>query len=373
MQRIGYPLPDRIAVDAKCSQKIPLKIKITAETEFHLIAIAHGATEPCKKYFSGGDGGLMVDSCIVGNMHINEDCEPFCIGRVFNEPQEFIHVFDDVSYVNVLHELDTIQDFLRYLEARQKLFVTKHIIAESESDILAQHLRGVMKGNSHILQEICKTHTDIYLEGGLFEELKCSPEYAEWHNKIKKSYFWDELLQKTFFYIENGLSLTTTSPTIQEQSELFKRMAREDRFHRYALSEGFLSFLAKINPDQRGTRILFNPDEPEVCYILFLLPRKEYMSDDGYRKVRKEMLMDYCSIVKAEYPEVLHIIGVAHESSEGQYTSEDFIYLDAREWSKEQQAEALKLKQEYEMHGCLAKRTMISRTFYPDNFKMKGP
>ena len=73
------------------------------------------------------------------------------------------------------------------------------------------------------------------------------------------------------------------------------------------------------------------------------------MSDDGYRKVRKEMLMDYCSIVKAEYPEVLHIIGVAHESSEGQYTSEDFIYLDAREWSKEQQAEALKLKQEYEM------------------------
>lgn len=74
----------------------------------------------------------------------------------------------------------------------------------------------------------------------------------------------------------------------------------------------------------------------------------------------------------AEYPEVLHIIGVAHESSEGQYTSEDFIYLDAREWSKEQQAEALKLKQEYEMHGCLAKRTMISRTFYPDNFKMKG-
>ena len=274
--------------------------------------------------------------------------------------------------LSIVPDKTIIQDFLRYLEARQKLFVTKHIIAESESDILAQHLWGVMKGNSHILQEICKTHTDIYLEGGLFEELKCSPEYAEWHNKIKKSYFWDELLQKTFFYIENGLSLTTTSPTIQEQSELFKRMAREDRFHRYALSEGFLSFLAKINPDQRGTRILFNPDEPEVCYILFLLPRKEYMSDDGYRKVRKEMLMDYCSIVKAEYPEVLHIIGVAHESSEGQYTSEDFIYLDAREWSKEQQAEALKLKQEYEMHGCLAKRTMISRTFYPDNFKMKG-
>lgn len=191
--------PDRIAVDAKCSQKIPLKIKITAETEFHLIAIAHGATEPCKKYFSGGDGGLMVDSCIVGNMHINEDCEPFCIGRVFNEPQEFIHVFDDVSYVNVLHELDTIQDFLRYLEARQKLFVTKHIIAESESDILAQHLRGVMKGNSHILQEICKTHTDIYLEGGLFEELKCSPNTPSGITKLRRAIFGMNCSKKPSF------------------------------------------------------------------------------------------------------------------------------------------------------------------------------
>ena len=124
---------------------------------------------------------------------------------------------------------------------------------------------------------LCSTAPTHPADGSIVHSLSLIHIYAEWHNKIKKSYFWDELLQKTFFYIENGLSLTTTSPTIQEQSELFKRMAREDRFHRYALSEGFLSFLAKINPDQRGTRILFNPDEPEVCYILFLLPRKEYM------------------------------------------------------------------------------------------------
>lgn len=149
-------------------------------------------------------------------------------------------------------------------------------------------------------------------------------------------------------------------------------MAREDRFHRYVLSEGFLSFLAKIDPDQRGTRILFNDGEPEVCYILFLLPRKEYISDDGYHKVRQEMLMDYCSIVKAEHPEILHIIGVAHESSEGQYTSEDFVYLDARIWPEEQQVEALKLKEEYETHGYLAKRMTIPRVFYPNALKMKG-
>ena len=73
--------PDRIAVDAKCSQKLPLEIKITPETRFHLIAIAHGAEESCKAYFSGEDGGLLIDNQIVGDMHIGKDCDPFRIGQ----------------------------------------------------------------------------------------------------------------------------------------------------------------------------------------------------------------------------------------------------------------------------------------------------
>ena len=240
--------PDRIAIDAKCSKKLPLEIKITSKTKFHLIAIAHGATEPCKAYFSGGDGGFLINNRIIGNMHVDEGCEPFCVGRVLDNAQDFIHVFDDSSYINVLRELDTIQDFIGYLDARQTLLTGKGVIAESENDILAQHLRGVIKGNACILQEI----------------------------------------------------------------------SRE------------------------------------------------------YRAVRKEMLADYCAITKVEYPEVSHIIGVAHESAEGQYTSEDFIYLDASEWSTEQQAGALALKKEYEERGLLKKRSMIPRTFFAEKPKMKG-
>ena len=364
--------PDRIAIDAKCSKKLPLEIKITSKTKFHLIAIAHGATEPCKAYFSGGDGGFLINNRIIGNMHVDEGCEPFCVGRVLDNAQDFIHVFDDSSYINVLRELDTIQDFIGYLDARQTLLTGKGVIAESENDILAQHLRGVIKGNACILQEISREYTDVCFEEGLLDELKQSQMYCDWRKKMRISYFWDDLLQKTFFFIENGLSASTTSPTIQEQSELFKRMAREDRFHRYCLSEGFLSFLSTINPNCRGTRILFNTSEPDSCYLLLLLPRKEYMSDEDYRAVRKEMLADYCAITKVEYPEVSHIIGVAHESAEGQYTSEDFIYLDASEWSTEQQAGALALKKEYEERGLLKKRSMIPRTFFAEKPKMKG-
>ena len=364
--------PDRISLDAKCSKKFPLKITITAETTFHLIAIAHGATESCKKFFSGGDGGLIVDSSIVGDMHINEDCAPFVVGQISGDPKTFIHIFDDTCYINILRELDTIQDFLRYLETRRELLTKKHVLAECENDVLAYYLRGLMKGKPQFLQEMCKSYANVRFESGLFEDLKRSQEYADWRCKIKVSHFWDELLQKTFFFIENGLSDMTTSPTLQEQSELFKLMAREDRIHRCILAENFLSFLAKTNSDQRGTRILFNADEPDVCYILFLLPRKKDMGDDEYRNIRREMLKGYCTIVKAEHPNILHVIGVAHESADEQYSSEDFIYLDARDWSEQQQAEALVLKEEYILHGLLAQRTMESRTFFPDKQKMKG-
>ena len=364
--------PDRIAVDAKCSQKLPLEIKITPETRFHLIAIAHGAEESCKAYFSGEDGGLLIDNQIVGDMHIGKDCEPFRIGQILDDTDNFIHVFDDSSYYNILSELDTVRDFVGYLNARQELLTQKHVLAESENDILAQHLYGVIKGNNASLQEISREYSDVYFEGGLLPELKQSKQYRDWRVKVRTSYFWDDLLQKTFFFVENGMSEFTTIPTIHEQSELFKYMACEDRFHRYCLSEGFLSFLSKANPGDRGTRILFNSSECNHCYLLLLLPREKYMSDTDYRAIRREMLTNYCKIIKSEYPEISYIIGVAHETSDKDYSSEDFVYFDASEWSDEDQHNAVALKTEYEELHLLSERSMASRTFYSETPKMKG-
>lgn len=267
----------------------------------------------------------------------------------------------------ILHYPDRIA-----VDARQELLTQKHVLAESENDILAQHLYGVIKGNNASLQEISREYSDVYFEGGLLPELKQSKQYRDWRVKVRTSYFWDDLLQKTFFFVENGMSEFTTIPTIHEQSELFKYMACEDRFHRYCLSEGFLSFLSKANPGDRGTRILFNSSECNHCYLLLLLPREKYMSDTDYRAIRREMLTNYCKIIKSEYPEIFYIIGVAHETSDKDYSSEDFVYFDASEWSDEDQHNAVALKTEYEELHLLSERSMASRTFYSETPKMKG-
>lgn len=365
--------PDRITLDAKGEKPFPLKITITPETKFYLIAVAHGASEPCKMYFSGGDGGLLIDSNIKGKMHIGEDCEPFTIGLVEDNPESFIHVFDDASYATVLHELDTIEDFLGYLDGRQEILLKKSTIAVGENELLAQHISGLIDGNATCLQRLCKEDcTDIVFQEGQWDELIHSEKYRQWRKKLEISYFWDGLLQRTFYFIENGLSAGTTSPTLQDQNQLFRRLAKEDRIHRYCLSDAFLSFFFQMPPDFRGTRVIYSESEPDICFLLFLLPRNSYMSDEEYRRVRRKMLSDYCLITKTDFPDVSQVIGVAHESSDIENSSEDFVCLDASSWTDADQENALRLRMEYQSIGALGERRRIQKTYFQKDVKMKG-
>ena len=92
------------------------------------------------------------------------------------------------------------------------------------------------------------------------------------------------------------------------------------------------------------------------------------MEEGAYRDIRRMMLEEYCMITKLDYPMFRHIIGVAHESSDTEYSSEDFIYLDATEWSDEQQQDALSLKEEYQRIGLLATRSTGESLLSFDNW-----
>lgn len=100
------------------------------------------------------------------------------------------------------------------------------------------------------------------------------------------------------------------------------------------------------------------------------------MSDEEYRKVRFDMLRDYCLIAKGEHPLVQMVIGVAHETNEQNGSSEDFMTLDARDWNEEDQERAMKLKEEYTQLGLMGRRNHVGfsyhRTDSPNIRRMKG-
>lgn len=368
---------DKICLDPKCEQSFPLEIKLTKNTKFHLIAVAHGSSEACKHYFSGGDGGLLINTHIVGEEHYAEKCAPFTVGLINNDPSLFIHVFDDASYAAILQELDTIQDFINYLDSRKKLLLAYKIVVTGEKELLAMHLQGLMIGRRdglaiHIDPDF--DHT-IIPEGG-WDSTISSPQYSEWKRRLAASYFWDELLQRTFYYVENGLSDHTTIPSINSQSELFYWLAKEDRLHRLALSQAFLSFYHGLKSDYRGTRTIYSDDDPSICYVLFFLPQVSAASEEEYRTVRRNMLTDYCHIAKASLPAVKTVIGIAHEAPQAPTSSEDFIYLDTSEWSEEDQKQSLAVREEYIAQGLLAPQKLYYSTIDPQKWgahtHMKG-
>lgn len=371
--------PDRICMDEKGEVDFPLKIEVNEETEFHLIAVAHGASDACKKYFGSGDGGLIITNDPPLDIKDRDHCDPFIIGRVVPEADTFIHVFDVSSYATVLEEVDTIKDFVDYLSDKEKLFRSNvSVFAAGENELLAHHISGVINGSVSALFDLTHKHgkvDSITMEEGMWEDLVNSSKYRAWKQQLKISYFWDSLLQKTFYFIENGLSLTT-APSLEEQSRLFQYLAREDRFHRASLAHSFLSFLADMPDDFRGTRVIYSHEVPTVCYVLLLLPRKDFLHDEDYRKVRCDMLRDYCLITKGEHSLVQMVIGIAHESNEQNGSSEDFMTLDAHDWSEDDQERALKLKEEYTKFGLMGERNYAEISFHrtdsPDVRRMKG-
>ena len=138
------------------------------------------------------------------------------------------------------------------------------------------------------------------------------------------------------------------------------------------LSEGFFSFFLKTPNDHRGTRVILSERTPEIGYVLLLLPRFSDLPHDEYRSMRAQMLVDYCSIAKADHPEILHIIGIAHESNDFQDSSEEFLYLDATGWTEEDQKNALNLKQEFIKNNLLGETTAIRFESCVQNFSVKG-
>jgi len=55
--------PERIFVDSKCKQELPSPIAIDRDTRFHLVLVAHGASQSCYDIF-GGSGSLMINTSL---------------------------------------------------------------------------------------------------------------------------------------------------------------------------------------------------------------------------------------------------------------------------------------------------------------------
>lgn len=352
--------PGRIFTDRKCQTPLPIPLPDPSVMKFHRIVVAHGAAERCRRHL-GGSGSLVLSSAVTGDAHVLKESDggrPFTIGQV-NPEKGFIHVYDDATLPMILKQLDTISDFVHYLDRKEKLFTSGiTVIAAGEENMLAEFLKRTNEESEHDFI-IPEGATGVAFDDGIWSEFQKNPQRLAQIEADEVSYTWDRIIEKFTFHALNGTSEWQSEPGLAIHEIALRFMAKEPRLRRRLLSAALMGLIHKTRIDQRATRIV-KPYLPEQPYYLFLVmpePPEAIASYEQYREVRRTLLGYYCMALKLDYPDATNIVGFATETGLSEARSEDLVYLDAGVWTDEDMEEAIKRKKELIELGLLAKRT----------------
>ncbi len=300
--------PDRLFLDRACKHPFPVPIPAPDCARYHLVAIANGSAERTQREF-GGRGGLLVELSVKGNTHYTK---PFTVGDL-DPNRRFVHVFDDVALPHILSTLDTVADFVRYLQRRAAFCRSQvELLARNELDLLALYLRNEDGPGQH---EFVPTEGADYVvvDAGFWDDFEQSPERLMRLEWAKISYLWDSLIEDFAHH-----TLTATHefvvPTFSESNQILRFLAREPRARRRVLAKAFRDALHRSKADERRIRYIIPQQRGEPHYVYLFFPKPNRATKEQYRQMRFRVLAAYCEVVKLEYPDALDIVGLAMES-----------------------------------------------------------
>ena len=340
---------DRVFLDAKCAEVLPVQLPPTDRIQVHRVCIALGASERSKA--ETGKNSLTVSAVVEG------DAQCFTVGHV-NQQWGWVHVIDDETLPVVLNELSTVMDFLDYLRKKERLIESgKFVYAESELDLLAYFLWNN--------REFPFPDAGCFkLDPNLWQKVEADPDFLAGREANKASYFWDGLIEYlTDLYMKEELEFGNEIP-VGDYERMARIMAAENRFGRRILAKWILK-RAVLSRDEYVGSILQSLQR-EVLYVLLIGPGDRGEEHALYRRKRSEQLYDRCIAAKAAQLDRRYIIGIAMDARGVRGSSEDFIYMDTADWTEEaiQKAEELRQELGYFVEGKALKRH-VSESEYP--------
>lgn len=364
--------PNRIFIDSECTKRIPINLPEISKIRFHHIVVCHGVEEELAK--RNAESSFSFNNKLVANDHWEAStCEPFIIGKV-SESEDFCHVFSEATIKLILEEFDTATDLIEYLTQRELLLNNKvHIKVKSESDIVQLYYENFdeRKLKNLILNAPELKEKLVEIDKGGISKLHSNPVYIAKKISDQESYFWDSLIESFSYHILNGTTEFSNWIMPSEIEPSLRLIAKCGRFERRVLSQSFFEFYEKAEPKKRGTRVIFDPINIGQAFVFLLLPfDSSFSSIKEYREIRRQMIEDYCVINKRNAPHITRFIGIAAKTRDAGQTldksffseGQDFIFLDANEWTNDDYKQAQEIHDEYVSSGLLAKRQSFMTT-----------
>jgi hypothetical protein len=215
-------------------------------------------------------------------------------------------------------ELDTIEDFVDYLSAKEALYLSGKttLFQGGEEDLLALYL--------HNGRQFPENFDLFVIDDNLWARFKDS-EY----NKTKKeadsvSYVWDRLVETLSNDILHGN--LEFGPELNESEIAVRTMARENRFGRRLLGKSFVEFYELAREKKVRSRMVLGSSD--VTYVFLAIPHGQD------RKYREAELFFRCVVARGLHQERSTVVGLATERyEEGKGYSFDLIHMHIPQWT----------------------------------------
>lgn len=360
-QRWITQFPERIFVDAACTQRLPIQLPPPERRKVHGIVVALGAGEACRDYFGEGRGSLMVVPGIRGDNHFEgEGVQPFVVGDI-DPDGPFVHVLDDATLDIVMGELDTISDFTSYLTKKEALVRSGRLLsAQGEKELVAQFMTKMNAAGEHDFVRPDGSpwaeNDHVTYAGGHYAALQVDSRYIAKKQADKISYLWDALIQTFTDHMLAGTSIIPAGQKteLSDHEVGIRHMTLLPRFIRRMHGAGVAEVLEKGKATDRYMRAFLPPPEaPSDTAFFFMTLKVPNIQLKGgyeqYRAVRRNMLEAYGLTLLHRNPQLKRIIGIATEppsaATNSQGSSEDLIYMEPPPWTAAL-LEKLKARQE---------------------------
>ena len=344
--------PTRLFLDRSCRRPFPIDITDQNELKVHRIVVAHDTTGRRRRAV-GGSGTLMINPSLVGPMHTlsrADGGQPFAIGRIDGE-RGYVHVLDDVSLTLVLQTLDTITDFIQYLDRKERFVDSGRLFgAFGEEDLLAFYVKNTNDDGDHDF--VLSPDSDkVLLEEGHWRDFVSRPERKRQLIADRESYLWDAIIEDVSSHIIGGTLSVSSGDSIADQEPPLRAMAREPRTRRRFLARFLREKVeSKLPAGDMAFRVVepSGPGDPHFVFVISSPPSSAVRDDAGYeryRMQRRDILLSYCMVVMHKYADTSHLVGIATEAGVGSGRSHDLCMIHRDVWDEELATDAKEIQQ----------------------------
>jgi len=262
----------------------------------------------------------------------------------------FIHVFDEISLNIVMSELDTITDFINYLNFKEDLCKKCDVsLMGGEENLLAYYLQDI--------DELPDKATNLVISENLWENLVERIEYKNKKSSDKISFFWDAMIEQLI----NDLKLGNVEfgERLDEFEIALRGLATESRFNRRLLSNNFTEIISQIETKKIRSRIYSS--ESGIVYVFLIC------GHDEAREMRRAELINRCVVARGLNQDSNTVIGIATEEyDKNKGPSIDLCHVLIVKWSDEDQSSIDDIQSKFGYFKNV-RRTLINEEEYPNS------